>query len=765
METSPPTSVMDCNAKWICSQVRGGVKTPAPAPYFRRSFLLSGRPVRATLQISALGLYECEINGRTVGDEVFAPGWTDYSQRVAFQSFDVTDFLHSGENVLGAILGDGWYCGHLGWAHRQIYGVRPLLIASLKVALDDGSEIQVVSDQSWQTLTGPILANDLVDGETFDARISLTGWSSPGFDARDWQRVLVPEQPAIALEPRIGPPVRRITEFPGQLVSSPEKPARIFDFGQNFAGRVRLRVLSAPGVTMTIRHGEALKADGSLYVENLNGARASDMYTCGSSDWETWEPKFTFHGFRYAEVTGLRAGDSIDLTGVVLHSDMQPTGRFSCSNPDLNQLFQNIVWSQRGNFLEIPTDCPQRDERQGWTGDALVFVRTAAFNYDVKDFFRKWLRDLRDAQSERGAVPSVVPSVLVGRDHEGGPGWSDAVIFCPWTIYRCYGDRSVLEENYTSMCRYLRFLVREKSKAFIRVHPDIDEWGGFGDWLATDVPAQDHGATPKDLIGTAFLAGSARILSTIADRLGHPEDAAEFAGIHESAVTAFRRRFVTADGLLVGGTQTAYVLALHFDLLPEDLREPAVKELVRDIRRRKIHLSTGFVGTPHLLGVLEKAGHLDLAYALLEQDTSPSWLYPVKHGATTIWERWDGWTPQGDFKNVTLNSLNHYAYGAVGAWMVGTVAGLELDPVEPGYQRILFRPRPGGSIVSAAASLDTAHGTVAIDWRLEDDLLTVHVQVPPGASARFDAPDGFEQATTEFSTGSHTIQCQRTRAR
>lgn len=755
-------------AQWIASTVRGGPRTTAPAPHFRKTFPIKGSLRKAVLHVTALGLYECEINGARVGNQAFAPGWTDYHKRVHFQSHEVTALLTPGENVLGAILGDGWYCGFLGWGNRQFYGDRPRLLAQLELTADDGTVTRVVSDATWKTATGPILESDLLLGETYDARLSLGAWSSPGYSDAAWSPIVVEAAPGMAMEPSPGPIVREMGTLPvvREMFSGPgwnPTANKVYDLGQNFTGRVRIKVRAARGSTILLRHAEVLNPDGSLYTENLRTARATDTYTCAGGGEETWEPRFTFHGFRYVEIQGLAKDESCELTGVVLHSDTPPTGRFQCSHPLLNQLAKNIVWGQKSNFLEVPTDCPQRDERLGWTGDAQVFIRTACFNMDVRTFFHKWLRDMRDAQLPDGAIPIVVPNAFKpAASNDGGPAWADAVFICPWTLYLCYGDTGILHDHYDCMARYMEFLAAHKVKQFIRCHPDIDSWGGYGDWLALDSSGFTEGGTAKDLIGTAMYANDADLMARIAGLLGKEEDARRYRQLHGDIVAAFRRRFVTPDGLVTGGTQTAHVLALHFGLVPEEGRANAAKELVRLIERNGRHLGTGFVGTPYLLDVLEKSGHLDIAYALLEQETFPSWLFPVKNGATTIWERWDGWTPEKGFQDKGMNSFNHYAYGAVGAWMVSAVAGLELDPEEPGYRHIFFKPRPGGSIAWAEARLATPQGEAGIRWDLQGEALKLDLLVPPGSRASLRLPTGFSGAPDTLAPGRHVLTAART---
>lgn len=752
-------------ARWIASPMVGAAAAGSPAPYFRKAFVIASRPTRAVLHITALGVFEAEINGARVGDEVFAPGWTEYRKRITCRSYDVTTMLREGENALGAIVGDGWAVGHIADKNRQHYSDRPKLLALLEIACADGDTVTVRTDGTWLTAAGAVVASDMLQGESHDARLDPGPWSEPGFSADGWVPALECEAPDAEISPQIGPSVRRQEILAATLASGLERPEwqsplRVFDLGQNITGRVRLRVSGRRGTTLKIRHAEVLNANGTLYTSNLRTARATDYYTLRGGGLEEWEPRFTFHGFRYFEISWQGRREDIgelSAEGVVLHSHMARTGEFSCSNPLLNQLAHNILWGQKGNFLDIPTDCPQRDERLGWTGDAQAFIRTAAFFMDIREFFQKWLLTMRDSQGPDGAIPPTVPHTgSFGLPQDGGPAWADAAFICPWVLYRHYGDEQILRDHYECMVRYMEYLKANKVQDGIRCHPAKDGWGGFGDWLALDGSGRIEGGTPKDLIGTAFYAHNAAILADAAEVIGRPEDAASWRALRDVIVAAFRRRFVTPEGLMASGTQTAYVLALHFGLLDEAQRATAFAELIRDIERRGYHIATGFVGTPYILHVLEAGGRTDVAYKLLEQETFPSWLFPVKNGATTIWERWDGWTPEMGFQDPGMNSFNHYAYGAVGDWMVSTVAGIE--PAEPGFRRILFKPRPGGSITSASASLVTPHGKSAIAWSLDRGTLSVSVEVPANTVAVFSAPPRFAPHRDQLGPGRHRFE-------
>ncbi len=713
----------DWQAQWVSAPWAGGPKTTAPCPFLRKEFRLP-QPVRsARLYATALGLYECSLNGERVGEDVFTPGWTDYRKRIQYQVYDVTKLLRRGANKFGAVLGDGWAVGHVAWHDRQFYFDRPRFVAQLEITFADGSRQVVTTDGSWAAAQGPILEADMLMGESHDARLTTS----------HWQPVVVCDAPSAPLVAMRGPAVRRVMEL--KPVAPPKNVGGkwIYDLGQNMVGRVRIKVSGEAGKTLTLRFAEVLNPDGTVYTANLRGARATDHYTLAGKGTESWEPRFTFHGFRYVEVTGPKPAS---LTGIVLQSDTPPTGEFTCSDKLLNQLQHNIQWGQRGNFLEVPTDCPQRDERLGWTGDAQVFARTAAFNMNVAPFFTKWQNDLRDSALPGGNIPAVAPNVLWG--HDGGPAWSDAVIICPWTMHLCYGDTQLLRDHYDILRGFVDCLHKE-SRGLIRAYEGA-KWQGFGDWLAQDGTGNVFGGTPKDLIGTAYFAYGARLLSQIAARLGIREDAGKYAALCERVRRAFQRRFVTAAGLVGNGTQTCYVLALHFDLLPDKLRPLAMANLVADIERRGSKLSVGFVGSSYLPWVLSDNGRLDVAYQLLLQKQWPSWLYAVTQGATTIWERWDGWTHDKGFQDVGMNSFNHYAYGAIGAWMYAVVAGLQLDPEQPGYKHIRIQPQPGGGLTSARAKLPTMYGVAESSWRISGDKFALTITVPPNTTATVQLP-------------------------
>ena len=733
----------DWEGQWVGAAFSGGPRTSSPVPYLRKEFTLKKELVRARLYATAIGLYECHLNGFRIGDALLTPGWTDYSRRIQYQVYDVSELLQPGPNAIGVILGDGWGVGHIAWVGRQQYADRPQFFAQIVLSYSDGSKEIIATDKSWKVTSGPILESDMLMGESYDARRELADWSKPGYNDSSWRTAEILPDRGAALVATNGPAVVRQEELrPVNIREIPDfvNPRWIFDLGQNMVGWVRLRVHGEKGTTVSIRYAEVLNPDGTLYTANLRTARNTDYYTLKGGEDEIWEPHFLFHGFRYVELLGfpgIPTGETV--TGIVIHSDLTPTGTFECSDPLINQLQHNIVWGQKGNFVDVPTDCPQRDERLGWTGDAQVFIRTAMFNMNVAGFFTKWIRDLEDAQYPDGAYPAVAPNPSAWPIGDGGPAWADAGVICPWTIYLGYGDTHLLEAHYSSMQRFIAFLTAT-SRDGLRCYNDYAGWHGFGDWLALDGSDGREGATSKELIGTAFFAYSSRLLARIAHILGKDEDSDRYSNLSQQVREAFIKRFVHPDGTLEGGTQTAYILALHYDLLPQDLRPIASAELVRIIKQRGNHLSTGFVGTPYINQVLSDAGYLDTAYTLLKQTTWPSWLYSVTQAATTIWERWDGWTHDKGFQDPGMNSFNHYAYGAVGAWMYAVIGGIDLDPHQPGYKNILMHPQPGGELTYAKAGLHSMYGLIRSEWTLYNNVFDWQITVPANTTATVFIP-------------------------
>lgn len=731
-------AVRDWTGDWIAPPIE---QSNAHRPsMLRREFRLGGTVARARLYVTSHGLYELSLNGQRVGDLVFTPGWTSYSHRLQYQTYDVTNQLKSGDNAMGAYLGDGWYRGIIGFQGvGSHYGDGVALLLQLEVTYQDGHSETINSDASWKSSAGPILASGIYEGETYDARQEKSGWSSAGFDDRSWAAARSTAGDKTVLIAPQGPPVRRIEEVSAKRIFKTPAGDTVVDLGQNMVGWVRLKVQGGAGTTVTLRHAEVLDQVGNFYTENLRTATQTVQYTLKGAGPEVYEPHFTFQGFRYVAVSGYPGKlTPASITGIVVHSDMQPAGEFSSDKPLINQLQHNILWGQKGNFLDVPTDCPQRDERLGWTGDAEVFSPTAAFNMNVAGFYSKWLKDVAADQLPSGSIPFVVPDVLSTEDKPaaGAAGWGDAATIIPWNVYLAYGDKRILEVQYSSMQKWVDY---EQARA------GADEiWDGdfhFGDWLDFFGAEKNtrFGATSTDLIATAYFARSTDILAQTAALLGKPKDSALYAGSLIKIKAAFNQKFVAPDGTVGEGTQTAYVLALDFDLLPADKRAAAAQKLAQDVEKRG-HLTTGFLGTPRLLSVLARFGYLKDAYALLNREDFPSWLYPVKHGATTIWERWDGLKPDGTFENKDMNSFNHYAYGAVGDWIYGVLGGIDIDAHTPGYKHILIHPQPGGGFHFAHTSHMTPYGQVGTEWKLKGRSFQLALTVPANTTATVRLP-------------------------
>jgi alpha-L-rhamnosidase len=733
----------DWKAKWITPDVVEDEAKSNPAPLVRRDFQVKKKVERARLYATAMGLYEMELNGKRVGDAYFTPGWTAYDFRYQYQTYDVTAMLKDGANCLGAMLGDGWYRSAMTWdKKRNSYGKRLELLAQLVITYADGMQEIVGSDGRWKAATGAVLESDIYDGEAYDARLEKGGWSSAGYDDKEWKGVTVVEAPKVKIVAMAGPAVKEIEEIqPIQVLRTPAGET-VLDMGQNMVGWVRFRVTAPAGTTITLRHAEVLDSKGNFYTANLRQAKQTIRYTAKGNATEVYEPHFTFQGFRYVAVSGW-PGDvkPEEFTGVVVHSAMERTGTFESSSSLLNKLEHNIIWGQKGNFLDVPTDCPQRDERLGWTGDAQAFAPTASFNFETAGFYEKWLKDVALDQQNDGAVPHVIPNILSHTTRKGdsaSAGWADVAVVVPWTVYQAFGDRRVLEEQYPSMKAWVEYMRKEAGEKYI--------WSSgftFGDWLAFATTDADYpgATTDKDFIQTAYFARSTELLAKTAEVLGKNDEAADYEGLEEKIKSAFVREFTTANGRLSPNTQTAYALALAFELLPEAERAEAAGRLAADVRKFG-HLTTGFLGTPVLCKALSDYGYLDEAYLLLNRKEYPSWLYPVTKGATTIWERWDGIKEDGSFQDAGMNSFNHYAYGAIGEWMYSVVAGIAIDETRPGYKHVLIQPRPGGGSTYAKAAVESVYGRVASRWEIVDGRFKLRVEIPANASATVRMPGG-----------------------
>ncbi|MFG2592317.1 family 78 glycoside hydrolase catalytic domain [Streptomyces sp. NPDC048438] len=722
----------------------------------RKDFTLSRPVTRARLYVSAHGLYEAEINGRRVGDDALSPGWTVYHQRLRYYTYDVTHHFAPGDNTIGAWLGDGWYRGHIGFdgGTRNIYGTDQSLIAQLEITHDDGATTVIATDATWEAAPGPILFSGLYEGETFDARLDDPSWATPaGRSTADWTRVAVFERDPRTLTAPQGPRVRVTQEIAPVAVVRHGEGHHLLDFGQNLVGRLRITLDAPAGTTVTLRQAEVLQ-DGKLATRPLRDAHATDTYIAAGDGPRTWQPRFTLHGFRYAEITGWPGNELPEgaVTALVHHTDMRRTGWFECSDPLVTRLHENVVWSMRGNFVDIPTDCPQRDERLGWTGDLQVFAPTASFLYDCSGMLDSWLTDVAAEQLPDGTIPwyvPVIPGGPVWTPIQPGAAWGDAAVLTPWVLFQRFGDLDLLRRHFPTGRRWVDLVERLAG-------PDRLWNSGFqlGDWLDPAAPPEDPaaGRTDRYLVATAYFAHSARRLSQSAEALGDADAAQHYGKLADEVAQAFRDHYVLPSGLMTSDAPTAYALALDFDLLTPEQRRYAGDRLAALVLEDDARIATGFVGTPLICDALTDTGHLDIAYRLLTQTECPSWLYTVTHGATTVWERWDSLRPDGTLNPGGMTSFNHYALGAVADWLHRVVGGIA--PAAPGYRALTFRPRPGGGLTWANTRHETPYGTAALSWELTAHGMTARITVPPGCSGTAELPGC---APVRLGPGKHTL--------
>ncbi|MBT8161754.1 MULTISPECIES: glycoside hydrolase family 78 protein [Arthrobacter] len=726
--------------------------TDNPPALLRRSFDTGAGIASARLYVTGQGVYEVEINGRRVGDEVLAPGWTSYRNRLLYSTFDVTGLLHPGGNAIGVWLADGWFRGRIGFqgGTRNVYGDRTSLLAQLEVTYTDGRRTVIGTDEQWKASRGPITFAGFYDGETHDARLEQPGWSAPGFDDGTWSGTRTVDLDKGILEAPAGPPVRCTEELAPQRIWTSPAGKTLIDFGQNLVGRLRLTVQGKAGDTVTLRHAEVLQ-DGELCTRPLRLAASTDTYILADGSEHTWEPKFAMHGFRYAEITGAVEAVNLEtLTARVHHTDMERTGWFECSDPLINRLHENVRWSMRGNFVSIPTDCPQRDERLGWTGDIQVFAPTASYLYDCSGMLAGWLKDVADEQLPDGTVPWYIPWVQAGSWDETVPGavWGDVAVLTPWTLYERFNDKGVLAAQYSSAKAWVDLMAERAGDTHL-----WDEGFQLGDWLDPAAPPHDpaDARTDRYLVATAYFAWSTRQLSRTAGVLGKTDDEARYADLAGKVRAAFAQRYVHDDGTMTSDAQTAYALALVFDLLPTTRqKDGAADRLAELVAGEGNRIATGFAGTPVISDALTLGGHLDTAYNLLNEEECPSWLYAVKQGGTTIWERWDSMLPDGSINPGEMTSFNHYALGAVADWMHRTIGGLA--PLEPGYKKIAIKPRPGGGITHASTKHLTPYGLAEVSWRIENGQIRLFANVPTGTTATVQLPG---TASREVGPGNH----------
>ncbi|MDP4262531.1 MAG: family 78 glycoside hydrolase catalytic domain [Bacteroidota bacterium] len=739
-------NVSDWKAKWI-SPGFAEDSVSRPAVIFRKEFIITKKIATATAYITAHGMYEAQINGKRAGDAYLTPGWTSYNKRLQYQVYDITGLLSAGKNAIGVSVGNGWYRGYLAWGDKKnIYGNDASLLLQVAIVYTDGSNETIVSDESWKSSTGSIRFAEIYHGETIDDRGEKTGWTLPSYSETGWSGVKANDYSKDILVAAYNEPVRKHEIFHPISVFTTPRGEQVIDFGQNLVGWVIVKAKGNAGDIITIHHAEVLDKSGNFYTDNIRRAKATATYILNGKGEEIFEPHFTFFGFRYIRVEGYPGElKPENFTAVALYSDMRPSGEFTTSNPLINQLQHNIQWGQRGNFLDVPTDCPQRDERLGWTGDAQVFSRTASFNRNVNNFFAKWLKDIAADQQPDGRVPHVIPNVL-GPEAGGATGWADVATIIPWNMWLAYGDKKILEDQYSSMKAWVEFMHSKSTN-------DLWNTGShFGDWLFYRPDDDNDGraaVTDKYFIAQCFYAHSTQILIDAAKVLGKTNDVIHYTELLKRIKDAFLKEYITPNGRPVSGTQTAYVLALNFDMLPESLRQQAAVRLVDNIKAYGNHLTTGFLGTPYLCHVLTRFGYADMAYTLLLQETFPSWLYPVKRGATTIWERWNGIKPDSTFAPASMNSFNHYAYGAIGDWMYREMAGLDTYEDGAGYKHSQVKPHIGGGFTNVSASLQTYYGKLSCSWKVEDGKLLMDTEIPVNTTATVFVPAKNADAITE----------------
>jgi alpha-L-rhamnosidase len=712
-----------------------GTPWPAePISWLGRDFKVSKAVRSARVYSTALGTYQLYLNGARVGDDILAPGWTDYKKRVVYQVYDATRQVRPGANSLEAILGGGWYGDGLGWLqNRYNFGPPPVrLMGQLEIEYVDGTRETIGTDESWKASSSAILKSDIYNGETYDARLEKAKQGAPAATGADWGKVVVAPAPEAAIVAQDYQPIRAHETLAPKNMTNPAPGVYVFDLGQNMVGWARLRVAGNQGTKVQLRFAEVLKPDGDVYTENLRTAEATDTYILRGGGEETFEPHFTFHGFRYIQLTGYPGTPSKNaVEGIAFYTSAPFTMKFHSANATLNQLASNILWGQRGNFLSVPTDCPQRDERLGWMGDAEVFWRTASYNANLEAFSHKFTQDIRDAQSDAGAYADVSPRV--GPTGESAAGWGDAGVVIPWSAYMQFGDKTVVQENWAAMEKWMAHLA-DANPNYLWLK---ERGNDYGDWVA--IGSQ----TSKDMIATAYWAYDATLMKEMAVSVGKDNDANKYGELFEKIRTAFQRAYVKDDGTVGTGSQTSYALALHMNMLDEKQRPVAAQKLVDDIVAHGYHLTTGFLGTPYLLLELSKTGHSGVAYKLLLQRTYPSWFYMIDHGATTMWERWNGDQKMDD---PSMNSFNHYAYGAVAEWLYRYAAGIDEAADGAGFHSIVLHPQFSAELGEVDATYESQRGAIGSHWKVGGGSVTWNVVIPANATAALYFPANVDRA-------------------
>lgn len=707
-------------------------KSSRPAPrstLLRKEFTTDGKIKKARAYVTGLGNYKLFINGKPVGEDLLSPGWTNYPERIQYQVYDITPMLIKGTNAAGMILGNMWWSSGLGWAGGTQYSSGPVRgLCQIEIECTNGDILTVVTDETWKSHLSPIVENTIYHGERYDARLEIEGWASPGLDQSGWSDVKIfEEQNNVMLSAESGPPIRIMQEIKPVSITEVQPGKFVFDMGKNMVGFVRLKVQGEAGTKITLRFAELLHDDGTVAQENLRSAKATDYYILKGTGEEIWQPLFTYHGFQYVQMEGF-PGTPLNetITGLQIYSGAPETGKFECSNELLNKIWGNILNGQKGNMHSVPTDCPQRDERLGWTGDAQMFAPTANYNMCMAPFFAKWVRDMVDSQTEEGWICDVNPAIVVGGP--GKPAWADAITVVPWMVYKFYGDIKILENNYDAMKAWVEYMRRE-SKDNLYIF-DANGWGGYGDWIAVV-------ESPKAPISAAYYYYSTRLLAQTAQVTGKSQDADMYSALAKEIAQAFNKKYLNLKTFnYPQATQTANLLPVAFGITPEEYRSQVVKNIVADVMKKDRHPSTGFLGTGYILPVLSDFGYHDLAYEVAIQSTYPSWGYMVEKGASSIWELWNSDTEIPD----QMNSRNHFALGSVGEWFYAYLAGIRPDIKEPGFKHSVIAPMPPDGLMWAEGKTETVYGTISCNWYRTDYGLKINISIPPNTSATVKLP-------------------------
>lgn len=770
----------DWKAKWIGFKTKDNdpqdpLHLPAP-PYLRKPFSVEGEIRKATLYVTSLGVFEMSLNGKGIGNDMLTPGWSDYNQRIYYKTYDVSDFVAQGGNVIGAILGDGWYAGYVGPKelsnprNRELYGLHPALYCQLEIEYEDGKKEIIVSDENWKASEGPLRYADLLMGTGYNANLELTGWNTPKYDDKNWSGVYLHEGTEGVLQAYPGNNIQAYNELEPVALTEPEEGIYVFDLGQNFAGHARLKVSGDKNDTITLRYGERLHDDGTLMTENLRFARATDTYILKGEGTEEWEPKFTYHGFQYVEVTGLKSTpDKSTITGIPFGSSTPMVSDFTSSDETLNRMFKNVIWTQRSNFMEVPTDSPQRDERLGWLGDVQIFSQSALYNATLGAFNAKWFADVRDAQYDFGAYSTFAPRPypeLVWYS----PGWMEAGVMVPYNTYKFYNDTKIVEDHYESMMRFMDYHIEKSSKTNY-FYPEnswteVNPKGGFGDWLSMTDKNLAH-----DIMASIYYQYALKIMAEMSAAIGEQKKADYYQSIYETSVTEFIAHYIDDDGKFqineaaygdgkgyfegekgfTGHTQSAYATAIYFDILPAALKEKAGKHLVTLLKENNNLPSSGILGIRQLLPALSAIGSSDLAYEILLKKDYPSWGFQVKHGATTIWERWNSYTPEKGFNgemNAKMNSFNHYAFGAFSQFLFAQMAGIKTE--DAGFKNIIIHPDIGNRTLShVSAAYGSLNGRITSSWLIEGSVFSLEIEIPVNTVAKVYMPSSQDNTVLE----------------